>query len=186
MTIAEIIDIESARQEASSWNVIHLIKEGEFYRAHDWSAWLLQKFPIGEAVEKPLKVITKKLKNEYVDAWCGFPASSIGKYIPNNGSVEFTPVSDIQIDVKIELPDSIGELSFENLNKQKEEWKASLPVSENKKQRREDREMSEQAPRNIRFTDIIARILAVPIEDISPREAYDILRGLRRDVTSMF
>ena len=38
MTIAEIIGIETKREEATQWNVIHLIKEGDWYRAHDWSA----------------------------------------------------------------------------------------------------------------------------------------------------
>ena len=186
MTIAEIIELESARQQPEQWNVIHLLKEGDFYRAHDWSAWLMSAFPFGEAAEKPLKVIAKKLKDGYVDTWLGFPASSIGKYVPNDGSVDFKPVSDTQIDISIELPADIGEVSFESLNNLKEQWKSSLPVAENKKQRREDREAHEQAPRIMRFSDILARIVSIPMEEISPKEAYDILRDLRRQVSAMF
>lgn len=89
MTIAEIIEIESARKEPEQWNVVHLLKEGEFYRAHDWSAWLMSVFPFGEALNKPLHITAKRLKDGYIDAWVGFPATSIGKYIPNDGSVEF-------------------------------------------------------------------------------------------------
>ena len=186
MTIAEIISIETKREESSQWSVIHLIKEGDWYRAHDWSAWLMSAFPFGEAVEKPLKVLAKKLKDGYIDAFVGFPASSIGKYLPSNGNIEFQPISDTQIDVKIALPENIGEVTFENLNKMKEDWKNALPLMESRKQKREDRETAEQAPRIMRITDIISHIVSLPIEDISPREAYDILRDLRRQVSAMF
>ena len=186
MTIAEIISIETKREESSQWNVIHLLKEGDWYRAHDWSAWLMSVFPFGEAVEKPLKVLAKKLKDGYIDAFVGFPASSIGKYLPNNGNIEFQPISDTQIDVKIALPENIGEVTFENLNKMKEDWKNALPLVESKKQKREDREMSAQAPRIMRFSDIISRIVSLPIEDMSPRDAWDELRDLRRQVSAMF
>ena len=184
MKTEEIIRMENERQEAATWNVIHFVKEGDFYRAHDWSAWLMAAFPFGEAAEKPLKVIAKKMKDGYVDAFCGFPASSIGKYIPQG--MDFRPVSDVQIDVSVELPADIGEVSFDNLHRMKEEWKDTLPLQESRKQRREDREAAVQAPRVMRFTDIISHIVSLPIEDISPREAYDILRDLRRQVSAMF
>ena len=184
MTIAEIIQIESARQEPSSWNVVHFIKEGDFYRAHDWSAWLVATFPFGEAAEKPLKVIAKKMKDGYIDAFCGFPASSIGKYIPQG--TDFQAVSDIQIDVKVEIAAEIGEVSFENLNKLKEDWKNGLPLQESKKQRREERESQELAPRGLRMSDIVNRLAALPMEDLSPMECYDILRNLKKQALSLF
>ena len=183
MTIAEIIAIESARQEQEQLNVIHLIKEGDFYRAHDWSAWLMSAFPFGETLEKPLKVLAKKLKDGYIDAFCGFPASSIGKYIPQD--MEFNPVNDTQIDVKVTLPDGF-DATFDAMSKKKEDWKLSLPLVENKKHKREDHEIQEQAPRIIRFTDIISRIVSLPMDEISPREALDILRNIRRQVIALF
>lgn len=54
MTIADIIKIESDREGKA--NVVHLIKDGNFYHANDWSAWLMTKFPIGEAATKPMRV----------------------------------------------------------------------------------------------------------------------------------
>lgn len=184
MQIAEIIAIETARQEPDTWNVIHLLKEGDFYRAHDWSAWLMSAFPFGEAQEKPLKVIAKKLKDGYIDTFCGFPASSIGKYIPQG--MDFMPVSDVQIDVRIEIPAEIGEVSFEALNSLKEEWKNSIPLQENKKQKREEREAAVQAPRIMRISDIMARIISLPMEELSPKEAWDVLRDLRRQISALY
>ena len=185
MTIAEIIGIESARKEPEQWNVVHFLKEGEFYRAHDWSAWLMSAFPIGEALNKPLHITAKRLKDGYVDAWVGFPATSISKYIPNDGSVEFNPITDVQIDVKVELPAEIGDVSFENLNTMKEEWKASLPLSE-KKQRHEDRNMQEVVPRILRLSEIANLIISFPLESKSPIDAWEFLRQLRKQVAAIY
>jgi hypothetical protein len=80
MTIAEIRKIEEERE--GSLGVIHLQKEGSFYHANDWSAWLMTKYPIGEAANKPMTVTAKKLKDGYIHAFVGFPATSLAKYVP--------------------------------------------------------------------------------------------------------
>lgn len=183
MTIADIRKTEESRE--GSMNVVHLIKEGSFYHANDWSAWLMTKFPIGEAINKPMVVTAKKTKDDYIHAFVGFPATSIGKYIPNDGSVGFSPVSDSQIDVVFSHVD-FGEATMTDIRKQVDEWKGTLPIQESKKHRREDRDIQVQAPRITRICDIIQRIIAVPLEDISPRDAYNILRDLRRDISAIF
>ena len=101
MTIAEIRKLEEDRE--GKLNIVHLQKEGSFYHANDWSAYLMTKYPIGEALNKPMAVTAKKLKDGYIHAFVGFPATSIGKYVPNDGSISFTPVSDTQIDVTLNL-----------------------------------------------------------------------------------
>lgn len=188
MTISEIIELESNRKEADQWNVVHLVKEnGEWYRAHDWSAWLMSVFPFGEAQNKPLHITAKKLKDGYIDAWVGFPATSIGKFVPSDGSVDFQPVSDTQIDVRIELPAEIGEVSFENLNQLKEEWKSSLQLNDNgRRQKREDRDVQEAAPRVLRFSEIANLVISFPLESKSPIEAWEFLRKLRRQIAAMY
>ena len=40
MTIADIIELENNRKSPDTFGRIHFIKEGNFYRAHDISAWL--------------------------------------------------------------------------------------------------------------------------------------------------
>lgn len=187
MTIAEIIEIESARKQPEQWNIVHLIKEqGEWYRAHDWSAWLMSAFPFGEALNKPLHITAKRLKDGYIDAWVGFPATSLAKFVPNDGSVSFNPVSDSQIDVTIELPAEIGEVSFENLNHLKEEWKASLQLNNGKGQKREEREIAEAEPPILRISDIMSRVISFPLESKSPIEAWEFLRVLRRQIAALY
>ena len=52
--------------------------------------------------------------------------------------------------------------------------------------RRRDREITEQRPRITRITDIINHVLAFPLEDKSPMDAYNFLRDLRRDIVAIF
>jgi len=183
MTIAEIRQIEEKRND--SHNTVHLIREGDWYRAHDWSAWLLSIFQTTAALEKPLKMMAKQLKDGYIDAFCGFPCSSMNKYLPGDGSIEFIPVNDNQIDVILKKIE-IEETTIEQMRLKVDEWKLSLPMQESKRQRRDEHELQEQAPRIIRFTDIMANILSLPLEDMSPRDAYEYLRELRKQVASMF
>lgn len=185
MTIAEIIELESSRKSSEQFNVVHFVKEGNgFFRAHDWSAWLLKTFPLNAAIAN-MGVTAKRNKDGYIDAFVGFPATSIKKYIPDAEAASFNQVDDNHFTVSVEISPEIGEVSFENLNRIKDEWKATLKVSD-KKQQREERELQEQAPKITRISDVLSYIVSIPMEDISPREAYDILKDLRRKVSAMF
>ena len=91
MTISEIQQLENSRKSPDTFGRIHFIKEGNFYRAHDISAWLITMMPFSEAI-KNVSIIAKKLKDGYIDAFIGFPLTSLDKYIPNDGSVTFVPI----------------------------------------------------------------------------------------------
>ncbi len=185
MNISEIIKLESERKSADTYGRIHFIKEGNFYRAHDWSAWLATRFPLTDAWNG-ITIIAKKLKEGYIDAWVGFPVRSLEKFVPNDGSITFIPVTDTMIDVVIELTDDILATDPDEMRKTVDEWKESLPQTESKSQKRENREMAGVYPRVTRISDIISHIIAFPIESKSPMEAYDFLRQLRKDVAAIF
>ena len=51
MTIAEVIELENNRKSPDTFGRIHFIKEGNFYRAHDISAWLITMMPFSEAIK---------------------------------------------------------------------------------------------------------------------------------------
>lgn len=186
MTIAEITEIENNRKSKEQYGVIHLLNESNFYRAHDWSAWLMTMFPTGEAVNSPLKVSAKKLKDGYIEAWVGFPVSSLEKYVPNDGSVQFQPVSDTQIDVVVKLTDDLMETDFESFRKLVDDWKGTLPLNDGKKQRREEREVSEAEPRIMRISDVLGQLLSFPLESKSPMEAWEFLRVIRQKIVAMY
>lgn len=182
MTIADIIKIEADREGKA--NVVHLIKEGNFYHANDWSAWLMTKFPIGEAATKPMRVTAKRLKDGYVQAFVGFPVTSLGKYVPNDGSVQFVPVSDTQIDV--ELPADFGDATIDGLRKMVDEWKDALPMNAEKGNRRHGDEVREAQPRVTRLSDIASRVLSFDIAEHTPMEAMQFVRDLQHDIAALF
>lgn len=182
MTITEIRKIEENRKD--TLDVVHLIKEGSFYHANDWSAWLMTTYPIGEAVHKPMVVTAKKLKDDYLHAFVGFPTTSLAKYVPNDGSVEFRPISDNQIDVVLNI--DFDQLTTDQIRHMVDEWKENLPLRESKKQHREDKDIINEATRITRISDVIAKIISLPMEEISPKQAYDILRDLRKQISALF
>lgn len=185
MTIAEIQKIENDRKSAEDFGRIHFIKDGNFYRAHDISAWLIMTMPFSEAI-KNISIIAKRLRDGYIDAFIGFPLTSLNKYIPNDGSVTFKPISDTQIDVVIVPTDDIQAATFEEIRSTVDEWKQTLNIKDSKTDRRTDRDVSEQRPRITRISDIIGRVLSFPLEDKSPMDAYNFLRELRRDIAAIF
>lgn len=187
MKVSDIITLECDRTEKEKRNVIHLIKEGgNWYRAHDWSAWLFVTFFQTEDSQNPLRVTAKKMKDGYIDAWIGFPATSMDKYIPRDESVQFTPIDDNVIDISISIPNDLMEAEVDDVRKVVDEWKNTLPLTEEKKQRNEDRNIQREAPRIMRISDIISSLISYPIEEKSPLEAYEYLRQLRKQVTNLF
>ena len=116
--IADILEIERQRSDPSQWNVIHLFKEGGFYRAYEWSAWLIVTISYSDEIRKesqdrkPLNVTHKTLRgSDDTFLFVGFPLKSADKFIPNRTS--FETISDSQIDMAIELPEGINEVGYE-------------------------------------------------------------------------
>lgn len=185
MNIAEIRELENSRKSPDMYGRIHFIKEGNFYRAHDISAWLISMMPFSEAI-KNINIFAKKLKDGYIDAWLGFPLTSLEKFIPNDGTVTFVPINDTQIDVMIVPTDDILASDFDTIRKAVDDWKMTLPLKEEKADRRKDHEVVEARPRITRISDVISRVISFELESSSPMEAYEFLRELRRDISAIF
>ena len=117
--ISEILEIEKDRSETKTWNVVHLFKDGGFYRAYEWSAWLIVAFAYDDVRKdnvdrKPLNVTRKKIKNGDGDfVFVGFPMKSLEKFMPNNKG--FIPISDTQVNVKLKLSTDDTDLSYEEM-----------------------------------------------------------------------
>lgn len=43
MKPSEVIEQERKREDSSTWNKIYLHKDGSFYHAYEWSAWLIKQ-----------------------------------------------------------------------------------------------------------------------------------------------
>lgn len=184
MTIAEIQKIENERTDKKNMVTVHLVKEGNFYHANDWSAWLLIQFPIGEAKNKPMNVTAKRLKDDYIHAFVGFPVSSLAKYAPAEETAGFEAVNDNQLDVTLNV--DLGDATYEDIRAKVDEWKGQLPINDNVRQKRESREVAEVAPRVTRMSDVVGRLLSFPLARKSPIEAWEFLFKLQQDAAAMF
>lgn len=194
MTTAEILEIEKERSESSTWNVIHLFKDGSFYRAYEWSAWLTAVVAFNELVRKgtqdrkPLTVTRKKDKNsDGTFAFVGFPLNSMDKYIPSK--IGFNPISDSQIDISIELSSDIGEVSFEAISKKIEEWKDGVPVKEEKQKKGKSDDSTPfvmPSDRPMSITGIMTQIIAYPLEQKSPMDVVAFVSDIRKRLVMLF
>lgn len=185
--ISEILEIEKSRTEDTSWNVIHLFKEGGFYRAYNWSAWLIVTVAYSDDVRKgisdrkPLTVSRKRVKNGDDDfAFVGFPLKSLEKFIPYHNN--FQPVSDTQIDVTIEFPATDGDISYETLLQAFEEWKQTIPISEDKPKKDGD-EHVRIPPRSL--TSIMSQVLSYPLESKTPLENMAFISTLKQELAAL-
>ena len=134
--IADVLQIERNRQEATEWNKIHLFQMGDFYRAYEWSAWLIVVIAYNDEVRKqskdrkPLKLSHKQLANSE-DTFCfvGFPIKSMEKFIPTRTGFESTENKHIIVTITLPQPKDGTEIDYERLSKAFTEWKTAISVS---------------------------------------------------------
>lgn len=187
--ISEILAIEKNRQDSQTHNIIHIFKEGAFYRAYEWSAWLIAVI-VNAATGNTLAITKKKAKDsDDTFVFAGFPLTSMEKYIPNEAQLSFTPINDEQIDITVELPVDIAMLGDEGINERIKEWSKQFKLKEKTKKEFEEgtrHELSVASPRITRISDIASQIIAFPLENKSPMEAWDFLSQLRKQIAAIF
>lgn len=184
--ISEILTIEKNRKDPQTHNVIHIFKEGAFYRAYEWSAWI-----IAVIVNANTLAITKKKVKDSEDTFvfAGFPLTSMEKYIPKEAQLSFTPVSDDQIDITVELPIDIAMLGEEGITNLIQDWNKQFKLKEKQKKPAETEsghDAPSTSPRITRISDIASQIVTFPLENKSPLEAWDFLSQLRRQIAAIF
>ena len=109
MKLSAALEYEKLREDANSWNKVILHRDGKFYHAYDWSAWLIKQYVCTEEFqqqrgdEKLLQVNRYPSKNgEY--AMLGFPLDSISKYIPAyEDARKMEDSDDMEITVSIDF-----------------------------------------------------------------------------------
>lgn len=109
MQIIAAIEYDRLRQEPGTWNKVILHREGKFYRAYEWSAWLIKTVVCTEAFQKergdakPLSCHRQKNKSGEF-AMLGFPVESISKFIPTHKDMYPLPDSPDDIGIEIDIP----------------------------------------------------------------------------------
>lgn len=205
-TMKDIFEVEKNREDASQWNVIHLFREGSTYKAYEWSAWLCREHGttdehLQQVGAKRLNPVHRNVKNTGGSViFVGFPFASIDKFMPKTSQISFQPVDDNRIDIAIELPaDQFRDnLNYEALKQKFGEWKQTFPVKDEKKDKGADgvsrsTETDELLTlltggpaKPMRMSDILAELVALPVEDITPNDALKLLRILKRQAAALF
>ena len=184
MQIITAIEYDRLRKEPENWNKVILHREGKFYRAYEWSAWLIKTVVCTEAFQKergdakPLSCHRQKNKSGEF-AMLGFTVESISKFIPTHKDMSPLPDSpdDICIEIEINLN---GDETYEQLQHRFESWRGTLPEPANK-----NNKGSSEAPRKTGAFQIIADLIAYPLERRTADENVEFISSLKQKAAEL-
>ena len=192
----DILNLEADRKEPASWNIIHMFKEGSFWHAYEWSAWLICVITYNNEKHKrentgdPIAVVHKPIggKNQQgTYTMVGFQIKSLDKFVPNR--VKLETIDDKQMDIEIELPHDDIPLTYERLQKAFEDWKCQQKLSkkdddDDDEKPQKPRQPHQQAPTIL--TDIEAQLLAWPLEQKSPLDTIRFVADIKAQIAAIF
>ena len=184
MQIIAAIEYDRLRQEPGTWNKVILHREGKFYRAYEWSAWLIKTVVCTEAFQKergdtkPLSCHRQKNKSGEF-AMLGFPVESISKFIPTHKNI--APLTDSPDDICIEIDIPLqGDETYEQLRHRFESWRGTLPEPANKSNK-----ANSEAPRKTGAFQIIADLIAYPLERKTADENIEFISSLKQKAAEL-
>lgn len=92
--LKDILEAEKLRTDMAQCLRINLFKEGTFYRAYEWSAWLCVRY-VQEF--KPTHRLLKDSDDSIV--FIGFPVTSLQKYTPEKGEVTYMDDNNVAVSI---------------------------------------------------------------------------------------
>ena len=190
MKLTPALEFEKLREDAESWNKIFLHKDGKFFRAYEWSAWLIKTLVCSEAFQKERgdvkilaanRYVTKK--GEYVSV--GFPLESLSKYMPNYEDVDFETIEDYAT-FTVELFDE-EDVTYEALQAAFMEWKQSLPEKDTRggqKATRSTARVDSEGSR-VGMFQILSQVMSYPLESKTPSDNAEFIASLKRQLAAL-
>ena len=210
--IADILATERNRQDADTWNIVHMYKTGQFYTAYDWSAWIISVISYTDAVRMqtkdrhPLQVTRIKLATSD-ETFCkvGFPFKSIEKFCPERQDFEGVENDHITFRIPMPQPKDGTEITHDRLRKAVDEWteshaiKPPKPTEEERKAIKTERSAknantstnSEAPVTNAPATTpqhgggLIKQILDYPLTESTPMDNYAFIMRLKQQIASI-
>lgn len=188
----EVFASEWDRENPSEWNKIHLYKMGDFWRAYEWSAWIISvitfsdKVRMGARNRKPLHV-TRMVRADAEGTYCfvGFPIKSVEKYIPEREN--FESVDDKHVVMTIVLPSDGTEITFDRLSEEVRKWKETIEITERKPKK--DKMVKEipvvDAGLRPAGGGILAQILSYPLAERTAVENIRFIESLKGQITAI-
>lgn len=190
MKLTPALEFEKLREDAESWNKIFLHKDGKFFRAYEWSAWLIKTLVCSEAFQKERgdvkilaanRYVTKK--GEYVSV--GFPLESLSKYMPNYEDVDFETIEDYAT-FTVEMPNE-EDVTYEALQAAFMEWKQSLPEKDTRGGQKASHSTARVDSEGSRFGmfQILSQVMSYPLESKTPSDNAEFIASLKRQLASL-
>ncbi|MBQ4388023.1 MAG: hypothetical protein II822_10530 [Prevotella sp.] len=191
MKITAALELEKLREDKATWNKIFLHKDGKFYHAYQWSAWLIKMFVCTEAFQKergdnkPIQANRYQTKTgDYV--MLGFPLDSIGKYIPQYEDARKMEEGD---DMEITVGVDFGEATSEALKAQFDEWAAACPLKD-KQGVKSVREVTHQDGTTAQMGrmgvfGILQQVMSYPVATKTPTDNIEFITNLQQQVVQL-
>ena len=155
---------------------IKLYKEGNFWRAYEWSAYLCEFFPNGLSESDKLKPTYKDVKGtDNGLIFVGLPTSSFKKFFPSIENKEFfNDKNEVKF---IDVSKEFEKIAFDDIGSLLNEWK--------KKYKTNPSESAKSSSNNFKCnntTDVIQCLKMFPIESKTPIECLLFLSDLKKKI----
>ena len=174
-----MLGIESGRKTAGDCRLIHFCKEGNFYRAYEYSAWLAVRYA-GE-----LNVTRRYSKAANGDiVMVGFPLSSLQKFTPEGVTPVFSDDGQLMT-MTIPAERFKEDETLEKMQEEFQNWKHSVEASNKNGQGEGGGKPTSQQVKSSCLTDIMHKIITFPIEQKSPMECMGFLAEIKKEISAI-
>lgn len=174
MKIADIVKYERGFDRET--NIMRLYKEGVWYRAYEWSAYLAHFFPNGLTEVQRLRP-THRDNKEYGDLICvGLKLDMCAKFLPNVAPI----MNEDYVDFVVDLSQyNLESADYDVLLKS---WKDAIPIKEEPKAKNKVPQIYSHP---MTFSAIMKAIISFPLESKTPDEAFKFVRELKDMVAQL-
>lgn len=190
--LEDIFALEAERGTPESWNKIHLYKVGDFWRAYEWSAWLIAVITYNDEVRmqtkdrKPLHVTRMRRTDLEGATYCsvGFPIRSLDKFIPQRENFESEEDFHTVVTITLPKPSDGSAITHDRLAEAVERWKDTIDIKQltsRKKKATPDAPHSEARA----GVGLLSQIMAYPLEERTAMENMQFIRYLKDQVIAI-
>ena len=192
-SLTEVFAIESDRATSDKWNKIHLFKMGDFWRAYEWSAWLISVITYNDAARQATKdrkpiYVTRMKRTDIEGTYCfvGFPVRSLEKYIPTRENFESIDDKHVVVTITLPQPTDGSELNEELLVTAVNQWREGIELKKKKKDKADssadDSMAGNQHPTG---NGILSQIMAYPLSERTAIENIQFIQSLKQQVATI-
>ena len=185
LLFSDKINIDAQRSTDAERCLAHLYSEGKFYRAFNYSAWLISQYIYNEEYRKsinassPINVSRSKSKEGAEYIVCGFPIHSLKKYC---GGLEFEVIDSNHTVVKMPQ-DALG-MNEQEFRGAYNDYAATISFKPKKseEQKQFGTVDAEGQPRSLGMIDIFRKIISYRLIEHTPTEAVGFLQEVQQDL----